>query len=455
MQNNKSLRKKILIPLIAVIVLAILLVIVLFTGGSKEENTVNSDSAGTVENLPDSPEEFYIFDLDSYSISHIKVKCSGETFAFKKQDDTWVYDGNTEISLSSTAISSLATSIVGITYIESIDDGSVTMEDCGITSESDYITFISNGDEITVYKGIATPDGMQTYVMTSQSDVVYLANSEKINNIFKPMVEYRHSASLSIDFDNLTEITVKSEETISLKKVEADAGKLVFNQWSMVKPVEVGARDDQVTPLIIDPLKKIAINDFVSDSGDFANYGLGNKDRYVTLKDASGRVQTLYFSEKMDGQYYICVNDSKSIYSISYGAAPYVELKTGEIFDRNIHLVKMSDISTVTLKGSGYDYEIEFFKDGGKINGTDVSADVMNQKVFPAVCGIFADDILSEASGETQVTLTFNYTDSKKDVITFADHSERYYSVSKNGSVKYLILKAKISEMATILDECK
>ena len=85
----------------------------------------------------------------------------------------------------------------------------------------------------------------------------------------------------------------------------------------------------------------------------------------------------------------------------------------------------------------------------------DVSFDAMNQSVFASVCGLFADDILLDASGEPVVTLTFNYQNGKNDVITFSDYNERYYSVAKNGETKYMILKAKISDLAKVLDECK
>ncbi|MBR3933188.1 MAG: DUF4340 domain-containing protein [Clostridia bacterium] len=442
--------KKIIIPLAMVLVLGILLAVVLLTGDKKQVETVQSDSAPVTEF-----ESTYLFDFGSDTISYIRVNTGDETYAFSKRDDIWSLDGRSEVSISTGSVNSLASSITNVAYSEAVSDGSITKEDCGITDGSRFVTFISGDKKITLYTGINTTDGLWTYVMTDESDTVYLADIATVEALFKPVTEYRNSASLNLDFENISAITVKNGTTLVFQKGEANADSAVYDQWRITSPVTISARDEQVKSLIIDPLKEIHITDFVSDLGDFENYGLGNKDKFITLTDASGKSQTVYFSENKDGNYYISVDDKKTVYSISYESAPYVNLETKEIFNRNIHLVKMADISNVTLKGDGYDYTVEFAENGGKVNGKDVSFDAMNQSVFASVCGLFADDILLDASGEPVVTLTFNYQNGKNDVITFSDYNERYYSVAKNGETKYMILKAKISDLAKVLDECK
>lgn len=442
--------KKILIPLIAVVVLGILLAVVVLTVDKPKEDTVGSDASYAYEY-----EKNYLFDFSYDTISYIKVNNETETFAFVNEEQNWILENSPEVSISSASVLTLASSIVNIAYSEVIDDKSISKEDCGITDETPYVTFKCNDGEITVYRGINTADGMWAYVMTSVSDNVYLADIASVDEVFRPLAKYRNSASLNINFDSLNSIVYKADVQITFEKGEADAQNAIFNLWRMTSPVQMSARDDQITKLIIDPLKAIKITDYVSDKGDFANYGLGSKDRYIALSDDSGKIQTLYFSKEQDGKYYISVNDKNSIYSIDYDAAPYVELETKEIFDRNIHLVQMKDIKNVTLKGGEYDYIVEFGETGGRINGKDVSADAMNQQIFPAVCGLFADDILLETTGEEKVNLTFEYKNSGKDVISFLEYNERYYAVAKNGSVKYMILKAKLDDLAKTFDECK
>ena len=66
-----------------------------------------------------------------------------------------------------------------------------------------------------------------------------------------------------------------------------------------------------------------------------------------------------------------------------------------------------------------------------------------------------ADDIYTGSSSGTDVTLTINFKSGSPDVIEFANYNDRYYAVSKNGKVKYLILKNKISDLASTLDSYK
>ena len=115
----------------------------------------------------------------------------------------------------------------------------------------------------------------------------------------------------------------------------------------------------------------------------------------------------------------------------------------------------MVNIKNVTISGANYNYNVEFSDKSGKINGKEINYTDLNQNIFPALCGIMADDIYTGPIGSTEITMTFNYKETKSDVILFASYNDRYYAVSKNGSVKYLILKNKIADLANLLNQYK
>ncbi len=442
--------KKIIVPLAIIGVLLALLVGVMMIDDKNTDVAVNSAASSAETSFAG-----YVLNFDTSSVNLITVNTGEEQFTFVKNDATWTVQGNEDISISSAQVNSLAGALGGILYTEVVTDGSITGADCGIDDKSPFVTFTSELGEVTVKRGINTTDGKLSYIMVSGSDDVYFADISCADRILRPLISYRNSAAVNIDFDEVNAITIKSEASMTLEKTGVDMDNAVYNEWKITSPSTLVARDDQIKALILDPLKTIQITSFVSDTGDFENYGLSGKERYITLTDSSGESRTVYFSKQLQGCYYISIDDKKTIYEISAEAAPYVALGLMDIADRNIHLVKMSNISEVTIKGDGLDYKVEFADDGGKVNGARVSFDNMNQKVFPAVCGLFADDILLETSGDAVLTMTFKYKNSASDVISFADYNERYYAVSKNGTQKYLILKHKLTDMAKILDESK
>ena len=149
------------------------------------------------------------------------------------------------------------------------------------------------------------------------------------------------------------------------------------------------------------------------------------------------------------------IDDNKTIYEVSLSDNPYITLKIIDLADRNITLTKMTNIKNVIIDGSK-DYKIDFFGDKGIINGREIAYNTLNQSVFPSACGLMADDIYLGSQNGGEIMITFNYNDNMPaDVVIFASHNDRYYSVSKNGSVKYLILKSKISDLQKLLDEAK
>lgn len=441
--------KKILIPLIAVVVLlAVLLVVTMIGGDNSGDDIISSDSG----------EDYsvnYVFDVASETINLISVKLSEEEFTFVKNTDAWELKNSPNTSISTGAVNSLASAICDLSYDELIDDGSIKPEDCLINDESSSVTFESELGSVTLTLGMVTTDGELCYIATSLNDGIYLAHSESAAPIFAPLKTYRNSASLRVDLENLVSVDYSGTEKFSLSKGENNKDKAQFNTWKLTSPLQISANDEAINQKIIEPLKQIKIVDFASDNGDFNSFGLGGKNRFIALKDNDGKKQTVYFSAQTAGKYYMSIDDKKTIYEISLSDNPYIALKTIDLADRNITLTKMTNIKNVVIDGSK-DYKVDFLSDKGIINGKNISYDALNQSVFPALCGLMADDIYQGSQIGGEIMITFNYKDNTpSDVVIFASHSDRYYSVAKNGSVKYLILKSKISDLFKVLDEAK
>ncbi len=441
--------KKIIVPLAAIAVLLVLLALVMMIDDKPSTTGVTSSGA---------PSELQmigpVLELDTNTIDDITVSTADGAYTLAKKDGIWAVKDKAGISVSSASIESLASGLGRIMYADVIDDGSVAPADCMINDSSDYVSFTSELAHTTLIRGINTTDGRLTYVMLKGSDTLYLADADSVSKLFKPLSAYRHKASLSVDFDNLTAIELAGDTALSLKKGEADAENAVYNTWRLTSPIDAGARDEQIDSLIIEPLKQIDITDFAPDDGNLAAYGMGDRAQYVALTDSSGRTDKIYFGKAPDGKYYINILGKDAIYLIDPQSAPYISLKLSDIFQRNIHLVKMDRISLVTLKGQDYDFKVEFTKDGGRINGAKVSAADMNNVVFPSVCGLFADDIANETGGSELFRLTFTYTDGTSDVICFNDCGQRYLVAIKNNT-KYLILKHKLDSVAKTLSGFK
>ncbi len=448
------MQKKIFIPIIAIVLLLGALLGVMMMDDASSPN--GGDSLSDASPVAEFPAEIKgnILELDTDSITMLDVVSGGKDFSFVNDGKKWSFASNLAVSISSGAVDGLVNSLSAIGYTESYSG--MKLSDCGISDSSDAITIHLNSKTLSIRRGINTTDGKYSYMASSENDTVYLVPMDMAEKLFAPLERYRNSAMLKLDFDNISEIIISNANAlISLKKGKASSNDAVYNEWKLLSPVETGANDEYIQSKITDPLKQIKIEGFASDNADFVSFGFGTKDNYISLTDKNGKTEKLYFSSQTGGKYYIAVNNEPTIYEIALSNAPYIEMKAIDVADRNINLVKMANISNVTIKGANMEYKVEFLDKEGRINGAEVSNEYMNQKIFPAVCGLFADDINSKAHGTAELVIEYNYNDKSKDRLEFSSYNDRMYSVSKNGKAMYLILKTKISDLAAILDQYK
>lgn len=284
-----------------------------------------------------------------------------------------------------------------------------------------------------------------------------MVKQSRISLMFAPFDEYRNDTIARIDFENITSIDFKNQKCeFSVVKGEYNLDTGNYYAWKMTSPINVLARDSEIDSKIISPISTVAVSEYVSDSGDFANYGLGDKSNFIKFTDASGKTQTVYFSSLQSNKYYVSVDDGLSIYEISPSSAPFADIALIDIADRQLYLAKQANIASVSISGSGKDYDLSFGKDGTiTINGGKAHSDSASREIFSSVCGPLADDISTAPMGDTVLTMSFKLRDSSQVTLTFSHKDDRYYSVARDGKPLYAILKSKLDSMFDTLDKYK
>ena len=198
----------------------------------------------------------------------------------------------------------------------------------------------------------------------------------------------------------------------------------------------------------------MSISSCVSDSGDFGNYGLGDKKYLVTLTDSTGDSQTIYFSDMTDGRYYIAINDEPQIYTLEAEGFIFPSVKTIDLIDRHICLINRELLSSIDIKGNGYDYTIDFTEGGTtKVNGKEITDTTDRLKIFETVCGMLADDVSAVPVNKAEVTITYNRKDGVPVKVEFETaENSRFFNVSVDGKSLYVISKTKLDSIKELLD---
>ena len=446
-------KKKIITLALCLVVLLGVLVFVMNIPEPSENGDTDSLTNSTEETI-----EEILFSFNTDSVTKIKVTSASVSYTISKTDNGWVCPEKENVVVSQSRMTSLMAELSSVKYADYISTADVNPADCGIDSNADTITFDGELGEVTLIKGNNVPDSELSYVMCSLYDNnIYMIKNESISRMFVSFDEYRSDNLALIDFENIVSIDFKNKNgAFSAVKGEYNLSTGNYYEWRLTSPVELFARDSEIASVLVEPVSKMAVDSYVSDNGNFADFGLAKKDCYVSFVDANGKKQTVYFSDMINNKYYIAINDSKSIYQVSPSSVPFAGISLIDIADRQLYLNMQSNISKVTVVGGGYDYTVDFGTDSTMtVNGNKVSETSDVREIFTSLCGPLADDIYTGATSAELFTMKFILKDSSEVVLSFSEADDRYYNVARNGKTLYRIMKSKIASMVEILDKHK
>jgi len=451
------MNKKKIIILSAVIValLGILMWVMLLDSSEPDPGNADPWQNQTSEKNYEEAGSIYRCSIDS--ISRITVSLPSESFTFVKNNGTWTCDALPGNSFNSSRVSSFATNLGSLKYVEEFDED-VTPEACGITEATPSVGFTSDIGEVTLRIAESFNDVNLCYVAASVSNRVYSVKAEAVERFLDPLNSYRSDSVPDVNADSVSEIVLSNAYGIShFQKGQLDRENAVFNEWRMLSPVEISASDSAIHEKLFDSVNNMKISGYASDNGDFEAFGLGAKDRYLSFKQPDGKTRTIYFGSQKDGMYYVSVDNSDSIYSVEASMLPFVEAKPIDLADRHIKLVMKDSLSAINVKSADavYDVKVSPEKNKSSINGTVLDETEFSQNVFTAVCGLVADDLYTGNCTEGEITVTFTRTDGTSDRVEFSTLNDRYYAVSENGKSLFMIQKSRVEDMLRTLEQYK
>jgi len=394
-----------------------------------------------------------LYSVNHDSITSVSLSIDGEGFTFTLDGNEWKCPDKPNVVISQSKVGSLVAHICSVTYEDKVESADVTEADCGIGEDSATVVFQSEKGEVVLRVGNKVPNTGLCYFTSTLAEGIYMIKTENAEAMFAPFEDYRSDDFHVVDFENLASIHLKNNNfEAKLTRSETDVQGGVFYEWRFESPVSVFARDEEVNAKLISPVNRLSVDEYVSDNGDFANYGI-SKDKYITFGDKSGKTQTVYFSDRKDGKYYICVDDKPNIYAVSSSLLPLADVKLIDIADRQVYLTKNENIDTVTVSAEGINYELKFGEEDITVNGNKITDKVEKNDIFANVVSLFADDIYQGEAGSAEVTITFSLKDETNVVLEFSSHDDRHYAVSKNGETVYLILKNKLDALFDALEK--
>jgi len=312
----------------------------------------------------------------------------------------------------------------------------------------------------TVLVGGQTPENRTYYVMNQNDGKIYVLGDFKASYFFTTRYDFLSAEVASINMQNVTGYTLQkgADKVLQIQKNEgqelASLGSLV-----MVYPykAEVGVQD--FMSKLSGNFQTVTAVSFPDMTGKtLAEVGL-SPAQYTAQIDTTDGNYIFHFGTVEDGgNVYVKMDGREDVFTLESSVLAYIKGQSpfGMIL-KFAHLVMLDDIDSVTLAGGGETYQLTIERSGGAktfaINDKTLDEETFTE-LYKAMVGIeVTGEVVGEANGEMQYTMTFHYADGRTETYTYAAYDERNLRLVKaDGSAYFTVLKRNVQN---VMDQLK
>lgn len=173
-KEDMEKQKKQFIVVLILLVVAVAAYLILHVYNDKKEAKEEADT-------------ITITDFDTDDVTAFSYQLNGETLSFTKDGDNWLYDGDTSLDLDEDSITSMLSAVSNLTTEEALEEYD-SLSDYGLDTPSNTITVTTADGTITLLAGNQNEITNSYYMMTSDSDTVYLISTD-LNSTFSSAVD--------------------------------------------------------------------------------------------------------------------------------------------------------------------------------------------------------------------------------------------------------------------------
>ena len=413
------------------------------------DNDVNTPPPSETESIP-------LFTGNSDDVAQMNVSVDDEDFSFVKDRDKWRVKGK-DIKLKHFDIDYLAISLSGVYAKSCVEENATDLDKYGLkTPFGTYELLFSDGTVQKFYLGDKEQVTGSYFFKTENSPNVYLIHESKGNELSKKLDEYRDSAILEIDAENLKKIYVKKGTTVlEIENTTKEGDK--DETWSMLSPLRKTCDYEKVNSNIISKVSYMELKEFVdADDEGYKVSGVENPYATIMLTDNKGNSQTIYVGNSNSDMRYI--KTQGQVYLINSNSVSFVDIDPFLYISKFINLEKIDDVSKieVTHKGKTHIATISGKKDNYvyKFNGKEVLEDTFKRDIYQRIIALSADDFAKNPKySKAEYTIKFYFRDGSQKKTEYCYYDDRSYSAfNEKGVCEFIIRQKELQNMFASLE---
>lgn len=477
--KKKKLLPKIIASLLAVAILAGGTVAVIKLIPKREDDTQVSSQN----------DELMVLTNTTNDYKSVKVTNTNGTFEFyreivkKEATDSsseseivgnWYLKGYDKEVISATTCSYVINAAATMPAVREITQK--TEADCGLTKPSIKVDIVTTKDEeFSILFGSQSPDKSGYYLKLSNSDKIYLVNTDSYDDfvftaldmaadaplptfeVSEGMSDYINDDGTLISFDKMTISGLNFPEPIEIV-ANKDENLAAYATYMVEKPSRrIADKVDEVFAIFTTGLENIGAYSLDATPASLAKVGLNNPDISIKL-EVAGKSMTFDFKLQSDGNYAVNYDGAKLISQLEPSVISFATYNTNDFYSSWVALISIDDLSEFTFKTQNRSYKFGIEKNTDEkaeenyiitYNGKRIPADSFQSFYQDCISISCTDYSVSALSGEAEYSMEFKYKENGESVrVDFVKATETRYQYSINGTQMGKVNSSAIKQLA-------
>lgn len=466
--------KKRSVKIIVAIFILLLLMIVYFVLRNIDSKEENSDTQETEE----------VLSISSDDVEKISFKLDNQKVTFEKKDDGWIDTQDENFPVDKDKIESILQGLESVSAVRELDDLD-ELEEYGLDKPEQEITVTTKDRKVTIQVGDVNETVQGYYSILDGDDTkVYLIDASFVTQFEGELYDFAEAGTFPvISADDIDEIQVnKPEDSYSLvKSSDVSSGWLVKVGDSEEEADSTAASQASTA---VNSLSYLNFVDYHCE--DYSKYGLDQPEYQILIQyhqtvessDSTDEEEsedesvtenkevTLKVGDKTGENYYVCVDDSQEIYTMSGDTlATLIDETASSYWNLKVNYVAITDIQSLMVEYGGEKSELtverdtddegneeeKYFIDGKKADENSF------KNFYNSVTGISAKERMEEnytPQSDPEWKLQFTWSDGQESVAYYSYNENFYVAVKENGT-SYLINKMDVKNLEDLLSTLK
>lgn len=408
-------------------------------------------------------EKLIIFDFDENASTKLDIhNQSGDYIMEYSNENGWQMTNASDFNANSNTAINICTAMAELTAEKIINDSDTAKYGFDDPIE---LTVTSNGNEYTLYVGIATPTNENYYVMKKDDDNIYL-------------IDYTLGLILSATKDSLKSQYIANfiqteVEQFSLWQGSESDENLLFSMiqkndgtWYMDKPYnDDSVYSSDISTFINDSIRD-TIYSFVEENcqeSDYEKYGFDDP-QFVFEMSGSGKHTKVIFGDNTEDntEMYGLLVDSGQVVTFYQNSVATLGYGTRDMMNSSIYSPDIDTIDSVKITMPDHEADLQIDEANAKymLNGNEI--DNSDEEAYNSYIAFFSAfnntnfesvNRKDTPSGDAEVTVEYSLSDGTKAKIEYipvpgAD-SNTYWTMKDGEYTGFIVRKKVIANITT------